>query len=222
MPNVKLEVNRIGDVLKFEAERQYSREGATFGTNGAAPVLPVGTVVSRVTKGVATSSVDAGSTGNGVVTANPTVGAGAKPGVYRVLCIQKINNSGKFQVEDPEGNLLGTLTVGTPWTTHLTFTVADGSADWEVGDAINITVAPGNGKYAVINFSALDGTDAAAGVLIQELATSASVDTQSVVVNKHSKVAGANLVWPSGATTNQKNAAIAQLEVLGVEVEDGY
>ncbi len=50
-------------------------------------------------------------------------------------------NSGVFSVADPDGVVIGNATVGTPFTTHLTFTIADGtSADFVIGDGFNIVV----------------------------------------------------------------------------------
>lgn len=127
--SAKTESNRLGDVLKFEAEKAYSREQVTFGTDAGAPTLAVGTVVGKVTA---------------------------------------------------------------------------------------------SGKYKILAPAANDGTESAAGVVVQEIALSASADTTGVIVNKFAKVAKSALVFPDGATTNQKNTAIAQLEVLGVEAEDSY
>lgn len=129
MSVVKSETNRLGDVLKFEAEKAYSREQVTFGTDAGAAMLYVGTVVGKVTA---------------------------------------------------------------------------------------------SGKYKVLAPAATDGTEAAAGVVVQEITLSASADMQGVIVNKFAKVAKSALIFPSGATTGQKATAIAQLEVLGIEAEDSY
>jgi hypothetical protein len=99
----------------------------------------------------------AGNTGNGTITAAPATGTGAKAGVYRAVCTAAAANSGTFAVYDPDGILLGSATVATPFTTHLTFTIADGAADFIVGDAFEITVyaqlAPGSVIKATENAS---------------------------------------------------------------------
>lgn len=219
---VKTEINRIGDIFRFEADKAYSRKEVTFTTDAGAATLPVGTVVAKVTEAGATGAAVAGNTGNGTITASPTVGAAAKAGVYRVTCIATATNGGSFAVEDPDGVTIGTAVVGTPFTTHLTFTVTDGSTDFAVGDAFTITVAAGSGKYKAIDFASTTGAEVAAGVLVDQITLSASADTPGVIVDRFAKVVKANLVWPAGATTNQKNAAIAQLEAMGIKCEANY
>lgn len=99
------------------------------------------TAASVASAGVATAAT--GNTGNGTVTATPATGAGCQAGTYRAVCVVAASNGGTFDVFAPDGSEIGKAAVGTPFTTHLTFTIADGSADWIVGDAINITVAVG-------------------------------------------------------------------------------
>src|SRR5210317_938832 len=111
----------LGDVLKFETEDLYCREAVTvLAGSGAARELTVGMVLGKITKGAAVGAADAGNTGDGTITAAPTVGQAAKPGVYRVTCIEPAPNGGEFAVEDPDGVQIGVATVGVEFTTHLT------------------------------------------------------------------------------------------------------
>lgn len=81
-------------------------------------------------------------TGNGVITmATPNTGAGVKLGVYNVNFVEPITNLGTFQVEDPDGVVVGNGFVGTAFTGVVKFTIADGSTDFLAGDRIPITVA---------------------------------------------------------------------------------
>lgn len=50
------------------------------------------------------------------------------------------DNGGVFSVTDPDGVVIGNATVGIPFTTHLTFTIADGDTDFVIGDGWNIVV----------------------------------------------------------------------------------
>src|SRR5512147_607061 len=101
---VQTETKRLGDWLKWEQENQYSRDIVTvLAGSGAERVLTNGMVLGRITKGTATAAAAAGNTGNGTITANPTVGQAAKPGIYQVVCIEPAANGGKFTVEDPNG-----------------------------------------------------------------------------------------------------------------------
>jgi len=77
-------------------------------------------------------AANAGNTGNGTVTAAPATGNG---------CIQEGTDTGKFQVEDPTGIVIGTATVGAEFVTHIIFTITDGSTDFVVGDGFTVVVA---------------------------------------------------------------------------------
>lgn len=122
-------------------------------------------VTSDKDLGTAAGAAVAGGTGNGTITAAPTVGAAAKAGVYRLTCIEPATDLGKFQVEDPDGIVIGVATVGTEFTTHLTFTIADGSTDFVAGDSFTITVTAGNSKLGYA-FAAAGSADTVADVYV--------------------------------------------------------
>lgn len=220
--SVLTESKRLGDWLKWEQENQYSRDIVTvLAGSGADRVLAGGMVLGRVTKGTAAGAAVAGNTGNGTITANPTVGQTAKPGVYQVICIEPAANGGKFSVEDPDGILIGIATVGVQFATHLTFTIADGAVDFAAGDAFTITVAAGSGKVKQIDFAATDGSDAPCGILTEDTTAPDGADRSAVAVVRNAIVSDNGITWPAGATTDQKNAAIAQLKALGILVRQG-
>jgi hypothetical protein len=211
----------LGDWLKWEADAHYSRGVITvLAGSGSDRVLTTGMVLGRITKGAATGAAVAGNTGDGTITASPTVGAAAKPGVYRLVCIEPATNAGKFSVEDPDGVMIGVATVGVQFTTHLTFTIADGSADFVAGDSFTITVAAGSGKVKQIDFAATDGSDAAYGILLLDTTAPDGVDQSGVAIVRNAIVSDNGIIWP-GATTDQKNAAIAQLKAAGIVVRQG-
>ena len=220
---VKNESNYLGDFLKYEAEALYCREPVTvLAGAGAARDLTSGMVLGRITKGAATGAAVAGNTGNGTITASHTVGAAAKPGVYQVVCIEPLTNSGKFSVEDPDGVVIGIATVGVQFSTHLTFTIADGATDFAAGDAFTITVAAGSGKVKQIDFAATDGGDKAYGVLCFDVTAPDGVDAKgTAIVNGPAVASDKGLTWPAGATQPQKDAAIAQLKLAGIKVRQG-
>ena len=219
---LQTERNYLGDWLKFEADNHYSRDIVTvLAGSGAVRELLTGMVLGRITKGAATSAAVAGNTGNGTITANPTVGQAAKPGVYQLVCIEPAANAGKFTVEDPDGILLGIATVGVAFTTHLTFTIADGSTDFASGDAFTITVAAGSGKVKQIDFAATDGGDIASGILLLDTTAPDGTDRSGVAIVRNAIVSDNGIAWPAGATENQKNAAVAQLKSAGILVRQG-
>jgi hypothetical protein len=216
------ERNYLGDWLKFEAENHYSRDIVTIlAGSGAARELLTGMVLGRITKGVAASAAAAGNTGDGAITAAPTVGQAAKPGVYRAVCIEPAVEGGKFAVEDPDGVLIGVATVGVEFTTHLTFTIADGAADFVAGDSFTITVAAGSGKVKQIDFTATDGSNIASAILLLDTTAPDGTDRSGVAIVRHAIISDNGIVWPAGATENQKNAAIAQLKSAGILVRQG-
>lgn len=219
---VQTETKYLGDWLKFETENQYSRDVVTIlAGSGAERALLTGMVLGKITKGAATGAAVAGNTGNGTITAAPTVGQAAKPGVHRLVCIEPATDGGKFTVHDPDGVLVGVATVGVEFTTHLTFTIADGSTDFAAGDTFTITVAAGSGKVKQIDFAATDGSDVASGILLLDTTAPDGADRSAVAIVRNAIVSENGITWPAGATTNQKNAAIAQLKTAGILVRQG-
>ena len=106
-----------------------------------------------------TGAAVAGNTGDGTITASPATGANGKIGTYMLTCIGVDANAGEFQVEDPDGVVLGVAVVGVEFSTgsHLTFTIADGATDFDEGDAFTIVVAAADaGTFEVIT---PDGTE---------------------------------------------------------------
>ncbi len=117
--------------------------------------LARGTLLGRIA-GAATGAAVAGGTGNGTIGA-VTLGAGAKEGVYRLTCIEPATNAGAFQVEDPDGIVIGVATVGVAFVGAINFTIADGSTDFASGDQFTVTVAAGT-KYKKSASAATDGS----------------------------------------------------------------
>jgi hypothetical protein len=185
--------------------------------SGADRVLGIGSVLGRITKGAATAAAVAGNTGNGAAGA-VTLGAKAKTGAYTLTCASAAANAGVFKVEDPEGyRLADDLTVAVAYAgDHINLTIADGAADFVVGDAFTVTVAAGSGKVKAIDFAALDGSQAAAGVLTAKVIAPVGVDALGVAVVRDAIIAASKLAWPAGANSDQKTAACAQLKALGL------
>lgn len=77
------------------------------------------------------------------------------------------------------------------------------------------------GKVKRIDPSATDGSQVAAGVIIQSIDATAGDGPDGLLIARHAIVADHALVWPSGITTAEKTAAIAQLKNLGILVRKG-
>lgn len=205
---VYAESNYLGDVVLDELPKEGSREAVTVlsGQN-----LAVGTVLGKATIG-ALSETHVGNTGNGVMTIDAVTPALAncQVGAYKAVCIAAAANGGTFEVFDPQGNSLGTVAVGATFANQIKFVIADGAADFIVGDTFLITVAAGTGKVTILTPAALDGTQNAYGILTSSVDASAA-DTAGAAVVRSALVKDAGLGWPAGISAAEKAAALAQL-----------
>ena len=97
-------------------------------------------------------------------------------------------------------------------------TVASGQ-NLPLGTVLGIVTA--GGKYKQIDPSAEDGTQVAAGVLLQACDATLIDRDDGLVVARHAVVAHHALAWPDAITTAEQLTAIAQLKALGVLVRQG-
>ncbi len=77
------------------------------------------------------------------------------------------------------------------------------------------------GKVKRIDPSATDGSQVAAGVLMQAVDAALAERNDGLMVARHAIVSDHALQWPTGITTAEQQAAIAQLKALGVLVRQG-
>lgn len=73
-------------------------------------------------------------------------------------------------------------------------------------------------EIVVLDPTANDGREIAAGVLIEAVTTTATERRRSVIVARHATVFGGALVFAPTLTSEQTAAALAQLAALGVLV----
>ncbi len=73
-----------------------------------------------------------------------------------------------------------------------------------------------SGKFAPLDQDAVDGTEAAAGIMVGAVDATLA-DTAGVIIEKDALVSMANLVWPADIDAGEKTAAIAELEALGIK-----
>lgn len=97
-------------------------------------------------------------------------------------------------------------------------TVAAGQ-NLPLGAVVGVVTA--TGKVKQIDPSATDGTQVASGVLMQACDAALAERTDGLIVARHAIVADHALQWPTGITTGEQQAAIAQLKSLGVLVRQG-
>ena len=97
-------------------------------------------------------------------------------------------------------------------------TVASGQ-NLPLGTVVGIVTA--TAKFKQLDPSAEDGTQVAAGVLLQACDATLIDRDDGLVVARHAIVAHHALTWPDAITTAEKLTAIAQLKALGVLVRQG-
>ena len=97
-------------------------------------------------------------------------------------------------------------------------TVASGQ-NLVLGTVVGVVTA--TGKVKQFDPSAEDGTQVAAGVLLQPCDASTADRTDGLVVTRHAIVSDHALAWPAAITSAEQLAAIAQLKALGVLVRQG-
>ena len=84
-----------------------------------------------------------------------------------------------------------------------------------------VGVITASSKVKVVDPSATDGSEVAAGVLIQAVDANLADRDDGLIAARHAIVADHALVWPTGITVAEKKSAIAQLKALGVLVRKG-
>src|SRR5579883_802557 len=96
-------------------------------------------------------------------------------------------------------------------------TVASGQS-LATGTVIGVITA--SGKVTQLAPAASDGSETAAGVLLNPVDASAG-DKPGVIIARHAICSAHGLVWPASITGPQKAAAISQLRALGILVREG-
>lgn len=209
----KTEGMHAGEFIVAEANGDRSRESITIKTG---QVVKAGSVIGKEFVGTAASAAFAGNTGNGAMGA-VTVSGRAKAGVYKLTIVEPGTNVGTFQVEDPNGNVIGTGVVAAAFSAGgLAFTLADGTTDFVAGDGFNITVAEGASKYGLIDPEATNGFEVAAGVSYDNYDATAA-DVKGVAIVRDCTVNDAELDY-SDADATEKALIKAQLAALGIIV----
>jgi hypothetical protein len=119
-----------------------------------------GAVLGKITIGAIAGAAAAGNAGNGALGGVALAAAGVpQVGKYRVICVEAAANGGRFVVEDPLGIVIGQYVVAAAaFNNQIAFTIADGGNDFAAGDAFEITIAAGSGKYKLSAAAAVDGS----------------------------------------------------------------
>lgn len=202
-----IETNHALEFLLSEAPGERSREAGVLNSGQS---CVAGEVLGRLLTG---AGAKVSGTGDGTVGA-VTVGPDAQTGIYVLTGLTESGNAGTFSVRAPDGSYLPPLTVASAYvTSHISLTVADGTADWDIGDIIHVTVT--GGDYEALDVDATDGTQTAAAILARAIdATDADQDCALIV--RDAEVAADRLTWPAGITDAEKSIALARLAARGI------
>lgn len=197
MPNQN-EGTYLDDFLKFEAENQYSREKKTLLSGQD---LLIGAVVGEIALSVPTTGT-LGSGTNGECT-SVTGGVETQIGTYKATCTtaNEAAVAGVWRIEAPNGAVLGDLTVtageagtGSFTDPQINLTVAYATGYSTIGDYFNIAVVAGSEKLTVLSFTAVDGSQKAFGILIDDYDAS-SADLDCVVILRDAVIAKSAIKW---------------------------
>lgn len=152
---------RAKAVFISEATNQRSRDNISL-LQGGVP-LESGTLLTLLTTGTGRFGMEANSQGN-PTSSMVKVGASAPPGYYTI----KFTSATKFTVVAPDGNTLGTGTMGTEFSKgDMTFTLTAGNVPTVDGDTGYIGVSTVTGKYLVYEANGAIGS--ADAVLLNSL-----------------------------------------------------
>ncbi|HFA60150.1 MAG TPA: head decoration protein [Rhodospirillales bacterium] len=88
-----------------------------------------------------------------------------------------------------------------------------------LGAVVGIVAA--TGKVKALDPAATDGSQTAAGVLLEPVDATAGDRDDGILLARHAIVADHALVWPAGITNAEKATAIAELKAIGILVRKG-
>ena len=141
------EGQHAGEFIVSENEGHLSREIVTVASGQN---LKAGTVYGRIGRQLAAAPIPAVvGTGNGTLY-GLKAGPNVQSGNYVIKCTAIAANAGTFSVTAPDGKALPDATVGVPYkSTHLDFTLNDGSTDFAVNDTFTVAVTAGGTPVVV-------------------------------------------------------------------------
>jgi hypothetical protein len=215
--------NKLSGVLAYEEapEFGYCRADVSVVVESG---MDIGAVVARTLISGSATATAGTNTGNGTV-GTITVSKFAQVGNYKIRFITSATNAGDFTVANPEGILVGHGKVGVVCTADdLSFTIADGSTDFAVGDTFTIAVA-GTVKYEWIEAADVATLVADVAVVIDNDADvinlEAGTHTLAVLTRGPSGVVDIGLQYKASLSDSQEAIVEAALKAKGILVHTG-
>lgn len=222
MVSTGAEPTALSDVLKMEIHPSYCRQERTLlAGSGAVRSIALGTIVAIGALSIA-SAAGGGNTGDGAIS-GLALGAAAQPGVYQIECIEAATNAGVFSVIGPDNDRKEDLTVAVAYDNgEIELTLADGAADFVVGDSFTVTVTEGTEKVEALDLAGVDGSQTVVGVCLADATAADGADGKILILERGPAIVLRDqLTYPDGATTDQKAVIDAALEARGILVRDG-
>lgn len=209
MPLFGTEQAHAGEFIVSEESINY-RKVMDVGISGA---IVAGTVLGTQIQTPAVTAAGASNIGDGVMGA-VVVAGDAMVGDYILTVTAESADAGTFVVKDPSGAVVGSPgTVAVEFVGGgLTFTLADGAEDFDIGDVFVITVS---GEQLPVDLTASDGSQIASGILFDAVDTT-SESVEAVIIRKDCVVNLSELTLPTGITVAQTNVLVEQLANIGV------
>jgi hypothetical protein len=204
--------------------------------SGIALALTAGHLMGKITKGAITvgAAVAAGALAGGANTGTGTCTkdvdtpnlAGVQLGAYLIRVTREYVEAGTvagaYEVFDPEGDYLGSGTIGDTWEKQIKFELAEAEADgtkFVVGDAFTITVtqAAGSGYLTEFDPAAVDGSEIPYGILLNDVTVPTDGEATGSYVYLNGKFNQNAVTAKSGVTVaNYKDA----LRAIGIYLVD--
>lgn len=203
-----------------QVERSGMRSTKLVSIMPSAGAIVRGEVLGQQKCGAVTvAAKTGGNIGGGTCTPDATEPrlANCMPGVYKAICVTAASGAGTFEIFDPLGRSLGLHGVGaTAFNRQIKIVIADGTPDFSVGDAFDITVAElfTYGKY---DPDAVDGRQVAAAIAFDDVANLTSAQKARVYMAGEYRLA--DLTWDADASATEKAKQIDVLAARGIIIE---
>jgi hypothetical protein len=205
---------KLSGILAFEEDPEHGvcREAVTvvIETGMDVGAALVRTLISPT--GTAAATV---GTGNGVM-GTITVSELATPDVYTLRIVKAVSNAGDFTITNSHGVIVSTGSVAVAHVgAGMSFTLADGSTDFIVGDTIAITVA-GTTKYKWVEAADVATLNDEVAMLMTADADIPSMtagdNTCAVLIKGDAGIVGANLTYKDTLSAGQKAIVLAKFK----------
>lgn len=203
-----------GEFLISEANGYLSREAIHVALESGS--YDAGRVLAEALDADITVTPAAANSGDGTV-GTLSLGANAKIGGYRAVCIEPASDAGMFAVYDPDGLFIGKANVAVAFTGPINFTISDGAANFVAGDSFTLAVS----RAATPGYVAYD-QDAGgipAGILFDGV-EGATGGVPGVAIVRLAEVHGATLGWKSDIEAGEIAAALAHLAKRNIIARD--